>query len=328
MLWFSLLSHKHLWLEMYSQVTAATTLTLDHQSLVHPWMQVNDSQIGKIPSKKSNLWCYICDSVVDDTTKCPQSLLGWRHKETHRKCINPPESEKLLFDWWRRLCWESLFQSVTEVTVDWQLGVNREATWDGCASQPAINQNASYGCMSSHFLPFTELKEQRKWTQSSSQLVPFLGFLASTSAHLVNLPSLFASVSDPLFITFSLLGHLFHYPLSSARSSQCKGILPWETVGPLSIDFWPAFQSDAKQATRTSQCDVMAGCPLNTRAGTKWDWQLCPCMHAYIIRIGWRMDQNVLYFAPCVHKNYYYFIANNIAQCRDASLLLPIINRF
>lgn len=63
--------------------------------------------------------------------------------------------------------------SVAEVTVDWQLGVNREATWDGCASQPAINQNASYGCMSSHFLPFTELKEQRKWTQSSSRSFPW-----------------------------------------------------------------------------------------------------------------------------------------------------------
>lgn len=232
--------------------------------------------------------------------KCPQSLLGWRHKETHRKCINPPKGEKLRFDWWRRLCWESLFQSVTEVTIDWQLSVNREATWDGCASQPAINQNASYGCMSTHFLPFTELKEQRKWTQSRSQLVPFLGFLGSLfTLHLG--PFSKSSFSVCLSLTlysslFSLLRHLFHYPLSSARSSQCKGIQPWETVGPLSIDFWPAFQSDAKQATRTSQCDVMAGCPLNTRAGTKWDWQLCPCMHAYIIRIGWHKDPNVLLF--------------------------------
>lgn len=86
------------------------------------------------------------------------------------------------------------------------------------------------------------------------------------------------SLSDPPIHPFSF-PHLPPFTLSSAVSSHCKEILPWETAGPLSVDFWPSFCNDAKQATRTSQCDVMAGCPLNARARTKRACQCCPwCM--------------------------------------------------
>lgn len=139
----------------------------------------------------------------------------------------------------------------------------------------------------SYFYHSQRVKEQRSFRKIKrgwrSHLTPLL--LLSCSCYPpspISVPCFSSPFSlwPTIHLPFSLLPHSLRSPLSSTVSSQCKGILPWETVKPLSVDFWPGFHNDAKQATRTSQCDAMAGCPLNTRARTKWDCQCCPwCMH-------------------------------------------------
>lgn len=170
------------------------------------------------------------------------------------------------------------------MTADWQPSVDEQ----GHEMDEPLNQSliriAYMGAWQHLFLPFTESERCRDpWgkLKAVEDLASLSSFSLSTPSS-ISLPSLTSCFSlwPSIHLSFSLLLYSLPFPLSSSGSSQCKGILPWETVGPLTVDSWPGFHNDAKQATRTSQCDVMAGCPLKTSARTKQDCQCCPwCMH-------------------------------------------------
>lgn len=155
------------------------------------------------------------------------------------------------------MCRKSWFYLITELTNDWKLTVNRVARRHGCAFQPAINQKKRVKHKRS-------IRKINTHTRSQLALPLYLS---------VTLFFLYLCYKC-MFLLYPLQSWtLYSSPFLSLRPfpvclffQQDPHNVKWSCPGRLSIDFLPGFQSDAKRNSRTSQCDEMAGCPLNTRA--------------------------------------------------------------
>lgn len=162
------------------------------------------------------------------------------------------------------------------------------------------------GAWQLQFIPFIQSKRAKVLKENEEGLKISSCSLSTPPPHLVYHLSRCFSLCPPIYLSFSLVPHSLPSLFLLTVSSQCKRILPWETFGPLSVDFWPGFHNDAKQATRTSQCDVMAGCPMNTRARTKWDCQCCPwCMHIQTVTEVHTWAKRCFFFCFSTEKRTY-----------------------